>query len=155
MLLLFMFTSVAGCTEQDPERFGSVTLPDGFVVSVELARTPMAQARGLMFRKHLPLDQGMLFVYPEPAVRGIWMKNCFFALDLIWLSGDGKILHIEENVPPCDLPEEDCPSYTPFLLCHYVLELNAGAVKTHQLKTGQQLILTFDGKSIPPVSSRP
>lgn len=155
LLLLFMLSSVTGCSQPDPERFGTVTLPDGFVILAELARTPMEQARGLMFRKDLPLDQGMLFVYPEPAVRGIWMKNCFFALDLIWLSGDGKILYIEENAPPCDLPEQDCPSYTPFLMCQYILELKAGAVEAHGLAVGQQLLLNIDGKSIPPASSHP
>ena len=154
---LIAFLMITGCGlsgSPEPSRTGLVVLPDQYVVEVELALTPRQQARGLMYRRELPMGKGMLFVYPDDDLRAIWMKNCFIALDLLWLSAEGRILHVEERVPPCDLPGDECPSYIPLQLSRYVLELPAGSVERHGLKPNDQLQLMFDGKSIPPASSR-
>lgn len=112
-------------------------LPDGTELVVELAITPQQRSRGLMFRDDLPAGQGMLLVFPDTGFRSIWMKNVRFPLDLIWLDRSGRVVHTEEQVPPC--PEEPCPDYHSLRKASSVLELNAGAVEMLGITLGDQL----------------
>jgi uncharacterized membrane protein (UPF0127 family) len=74
---------------------------DGITLQVQIADTKALQTRGLMFQEKLPYDQGMLFVFDDVGVRSMWMLNMQFALDLIWLDGNGKVVHIEKDAQPC------------------------------------------------------
>jgi len=65
----------------------------------ELANTPEAQARGLMFRTELRDDEAMLFPSGTPQARSFWMKNTPLGLDIIFVGVDGRISNIEEGVP--------------------------------------------------------
>ncbi|WP_375595580.1 DUF192 domain-containing protein [Algihabitans albus] len=67
---------------------------------VELARTPEEQAQGLMFRKELAADRGMLFVNRRPRVSNFWMKNTYIPLDMVWIGPDWRILGAHENAVP-------------------------------------------------------
>lgn len=69
------------------------------VFKTELANTPEAQARGLMFRTELADDEAMLFPSSAPQARSFWMKNTPTALDIIFIGVDGRISNIEEGVP--------------------------------------------------------
>ena len=90
---------------------GMVKLDD-VVLEVQIADTDLSRASGLMFQDQLPFDQGMLLVFDSPNMRSIWMLNMQFSLDIIWIDGDGKVVHIEKNVPPCKTVIETvtCPS---------------------------------------------
>ena len=92
-----------------------VTTPKGEKVWVEVATTPQERARGLMFRDHLPQNMGMLFIFPAPEHWTIWMKNTKISLDILWLDHKKTIVHIEPQVPSCDLPGTGCPQYQPTL----------------------------------------
>ncbi len=128
---------------KNKSRWGAVILPDKTILTMELATTPEQWVRGLMFRHSLPLNTGMLFIYDKPAAYSFWMKNCFIHLDIIWLSSDKRIVYYVENVPPCDQP--DCPSYGSMNLARYVVEVNPGTVKKHNLRLGDKLeIRIFD-----------
>ena len=70
---------------------------------VEVARTPQEQAKGLMFRKELPADGGMLFPFTPPQVASFWMKNTVIPLDMIFIRLDGSIAHIAANTEPYSL----------------------------------------------------
>jgi len=59
-----------------------------------------------MFQDQLPLDQGMLFVFPEQGLYSLWMLNMQFELDMIWFDNAGNVVHIKTNVPPCVIPVE-------------------------------------------------
>lgn len=72
---------------------GSVTF------KTELADTPAAQSRGLMFRTELADDEGMLFPSGTPETRSFWMKNTPLPLDLIFIGTDGRITNIERGEP--------------------------------------------------------
>src|SRR3989337_306152 len=102
----------------------SVQLPSGKVITAEGAITHEQQMKGLMFRKHLAEDRGMLLIYPQDGIHGIWMKNCLVSLDLIWLDKDHRIIYMKEHVPPCRA--EPCPTYKPPLMSRYVLEVHEG-----------------------------
>lgn len=69
---------------------------------VEIAATRAEQARGLMFRKSLAPDRGMLFIYKRPQPAAYWMKNTLIPLDIIYIQPDGRILSIVRNARPGD-----------------------------------------------------
>jgi uncharacterized protein len=70
---------------------------------VEVARTPEQQTTGLMFRKALPPDSGMLFVWGQPIQSQMWMKNTLVPLDMVFINSDGTIRRIAENTVPQSL----------------------------------------------------
>lgn len=70
---------------------------------VEVARTAMEQTIGLMFRKSVAADSGMLFVWPEPQESEMWMKNTLVPLDMVFIEADGTIRHIAEDTVPHSL----------------------------------------------------
>ena len=71
-----------------------------FRFEVELALTPETQARGLMFREHLPPDGGMLFVFDTVRPASFWMKNTLISLDMLFVADDGEILNIAARTTP-------------------------------------------------------
>jgi len=70
---------------------------------VELAASPEAQARGLMFRTELGDQEGMIFPSDPPQVRSFWMKNTPLPLDIIYVGEDGRILNIHAMTTPYSL----------------------------------------------------
>ncbi len=106
---------------------------------VEMARTTQERARGLMFRRELPRDQGMLFVQP-PGPATFWMKNTYIPLDLLYFDADGRLLQIVAEAPPCTTPT--CPIYpSETTTVRYILEINAGEATRRQIQIGDRLRL--------------
>lgn len=95
--------------------------PKELPFKVELADTPEAQQRGLMFRDRLGDDEGMLFPSKAPEPRSFWMKNTPLSLDIIFIGADGRISNIAANTVPYSL--DSVPSQG-FAIA--VLELRAG-----------------------------
>jgi uncharacterized membrane protein (UPF0127 family) len=124
--------------------------PDGHSFRLEIARTPEERARGYMFRERVGRDEGMLFLFPQEDFHSFWMKNCRVSLDLIWLSRDRNVVHIEREVPPCR--HDPCPGYLPMQKARYVLEVAAGEAARSRLKMGDPVrIEGVDfGAPIPP-----
>ncbi len=89
--------------------------------SVEVARTPREHSQGLMFRRRMAVDAGMLFVYDPPRPVSMWMRNTYLPLDMIFIAPGGRVSHIVERTVP--LSEENIPSHG---TVRAVLELNAG-----------------------------
>ena len=114
-----------------------VGLPSGTTIQAELALTPEQRARGLMFRDGLDPDRGMLFVFPEASFHDFWMKNCRFPIDIIWLSPEKRIVHIERAVPPCK--EDPCPTYGSLRRALYVLEVVADLSRREGLRLGDPI----------------
>jgi hypothetical protein len=106
---------------------------------VELATTPQQQARGLMFVKFLPVDQGMLFLFDTDEQRPFWMKDCFIPLDLVWLDENYTVVDITRDVPPCKA--DPCPNYAPSRPIRNVLELQGGLAASHHLSVGDRLVV--------------
>ncbi len=99
---------------------------------MEIVDTDVSRARGLMFRKELAENSGMLFVYPGDGIYSFWMKNTLIPLDMVWLDKDLQVVHIKSFVPPCK--DYKCPSYNPGVEARYVLEVNAGFTSFHQIE---------------------
>ena len=100
--------------------------------SVEIARSKDEKERGLMYRKQMPKDEGMLFVYNPPQPVSMWMKNTYIPLDIIFISPSGKIVQITEDTTPLSHKILSCLKDT-----YSVLELNAGIVNKYKIKIGQ------------------
>ncbi len=114
-----------------------VVLPSGTVYQVEVARTPEAQAQGLMFRESLPVHSGMLFLFPEGGVHKFWMKNTMIPLDMIWMDPQGKVLFVSANTPSCK--EDPCLSYGPDVPASTVLEIAGGMAKKEKVEVGKMI----------------
>ena len=114
-----------------------LTLPSGKILQVEVMVEDADRAMGLMFRPSLAEDRGMLFVFDELAFHGIWMKNCKFPIDIVWLDEERRVVHVAERTPPCK--GEPCPVYEPLRRAAYVLELNAGQARREKVVLGAAL----------------
>ena len=99
--------------------------------TVEHAASTREQAQGLMFRKSLPDDTGMIFPYQSPRILGFWMKNTLIPLDIIFIRSDGTIESIAENTTPYS--EESVSSGEPV---QAVLELRGGLTAELGIKAG-------------------
>lgn len=109
-------------------------------ISVEVADTPNALRSGLSGRIRLPTKQGMLFAFPVPDIYAFWMPDMNFPIDLLWIDSAGKIVGTEESM----MPETDLKHphyYKPPVPIQYVIEVNAGFIKKHGIKTGQTVAL--------------
>jgi len=107
---------------------------DGVTLTVELATTPATQQQGLSDRDSMPADHGMLFVFTQQAEWGFWMHEMMFPLDIIWFNTNRQAVFIEQDLPPCT--PTVCPVYTPPVNATYVLEVNAGFVRTNGVQLG-------------------
>ena len=105
------------------------------VFSVELALDDAEQAKGLMFRRNMADDHGMLFVYDMERVIGMWMKNTFLPLDMLFLESDGRIVKIARHTEPHST--DVISSQKPVLA---VLELNAGTSDHLAISVGDRVL---------------
>jgi uncharacterized membrane protein (UPF0127 family) len=102
--------------------------------NVELALSPEQMAQGLMYRKQMAADAGMLFIYPAPTPTAFWMKNTYIPLDMLFIAADGHILNIaERTIPQTETP---VPSAGPIKA---VLELNGGTSQRLGIKPGDRV----------------
>jgi uncharacterized membrane protein (UPF0127 family) len=111
-----------------------LTLPSGKVLQAEVMVRDEDRAMGLMFRASLPLDRGMVFVFETADFHGIWMKNCRFPIDILWLDEEKRVVHVADSVPPCKA--DPCPVYNPMRKAAYVVELNAGQARREKAVVG-------------------
>ncbi|MCW2282657.1 uncharacterized membrane protein (UPF0127 family) [Rhodoblastus acidophilus] len=100
-------------------------------LDVEVARDPAARERGLMYRRYMPENRGMLFDFGRSETVLMWMKNTYIPLDMIFISRDGKVTHIEADTEPLSqaIISSNGPAFA-------VLEVNAGVASKLGLKPG-------------------
>ncbi len=99
-LLLGLFIAVAPARAATFKSLEIVSGSGVHVFLVEIADTPEQRAKGLMFVKHLPDGQGMLFDFKSEQPIAMWMKNTYIPLDMIFIRGDGRIARIAQNTTP-------------------------------------------------------
>lgn len=99
------------------------------VIQVEVARTPAQLSQGLMFRRKMAKDAGMVFIFPKTEIIVMWMKNTLIPLDMLFVGADGRIRHIHERAVPKSLAR--ISSGEPALV---VIELNGGTAARLGLK---------------------
>lgn len=102
------------------------------ILNVDIAYTPAKIERGLMYRKRLNQDKGMLFVMPHYKSIHFWMKNTYIPLDILFIKGD-KIVDIKENTTPLSLTK--IKSAIPYTMA---IEVNAGYCKKNNIQIGDK-----------------
>jgi uncharacterized protein len=101
---------------------------------VEVARNDADRAQGLMFRRSMPADQGMLFDFARVEPVSMWMQNTYLPLDMLFIRADGTIARVAANTEP--MSTRTIPSGEPVLA---VLELNAGTAAKLGIKPGDRV----------------
>jgi uncharacterized protein len=146
LVALFLSASLAGsgaragANEALPTSDLEIHLANGKVLSlsVEVAATPQARQTGLMNRKSMADDHGMLFVFPKPNPVQMWMKDTLLPLDMLFISGaganGGQIISIKHDAKPMDLSIIDSGGDV-----SYVLELNGGYADKAGIAEGDRL----------------
>lgn len=118
-----------------PQKLPTITLGAGMHnIRAEVASTPEQHQIGLMFRKEMGPNDGMLFIFDRPGQQCFWMKNTLIPLDIIFVRTDGTIVNIAENTVPLSL--DPVPSLEPV---GAVLELAGGRTAELGIKAGDKV----------------
>ena len=129
-----MLAASLASAQQGPQKLGAITLTAGmYNIHAEVARTEEERATGLMFRPTMAQQDGMLFVFEEPATQCFWMKNTLLPLSAAFIADDGSIVNIADMKP---LTEDSHCSAKPV---RYVLEMNQGWFAKRGMKPGSKL----------------
>ncbi len=116
-----------------------ITSAGNVSVTAEIADDTQERMKGLMHRKKMGEDEGMLFIFPGEQPLAFWMKNTLIPLDMLFIDSEGVIVDIKQYVQPCK--EDPCPSYPAKEKGKYVLEVNAGFTEEHNIDEGDKLII--------------
>jgi uncharacterized membrane protein (UPF0127 family) len=105
----------------------------GQTLNAEVASTEADRATGLMHRRMLPENRGMLFVFPEIAMHAMWMMNTFVPLSVAFIDKDGVIINIEDMQP------QTTDSHGAARAAKYALEMNQGWFRKRGIKAGDKV----------------
>ena len=123
-------------SESAPTEAASKKIPtlvlsvSGHTVKAEIAADDATRQQGLMYRKYMPKNDGMLFVFSEAAYHAMWMKNCFIPISVAYLDDAGTIISIHEMEPQTETPHQALGP------ARYALEMNGGWFAAHKIKAG-------------------
>jgi len=132
---LFVLLGGGSAFAQSPDNLEIVTATGVHPFSVELATNDAEREKGLMYRRYMPRDRGMLFDFKREEPVTFWMKNTYISLDIIFISRSGSVVGVERDAEP--LSERMIPSGAP---CYAVLEVNAGVAASIDLRPGDKII---------------
>lgn len=133
LIALVAFAAPASSAALDTLTFETASGPRAF--QVEFAETEEQREVGLMYRRTLPPDHGMLFDFGAPTEVSMWMQNTYVSLDMVFVGADGRVTRVEADAEP--LSTRIIPSGGPV---KYVVELLAGTAKRIGLKPGDKVI---------------
>ena len=105
-------------------------------IFLEVAESREEQSKGLMYRKSMSSNSGMLFLLDKARIINVWMKNTFVPLDIIFLRNN-QIVKIYENIQPCK--NKKCQEYSSIYKIDKIIEVVSGTAKKLSLKEGQIL----------------
>jgi uncharacterized protein len=143
-LLLALAVGAASCKTEQPADTGEAGVVKMKVgretFTLEVADTPKKQQLGLMHRKSMPQDRGMIFVFPDEDERNFWMKNTLIPLDIVYMDAGGKVVSVKQMKA---LDETSVPSDGP---AKYAVELNQGAAKRAGVAAGDVLVVPEEAR---------
>jgi len=142
-LILFLLC-ITGCKSeaQSPLPAGSPVFQKKIIIvkdrtiTVEIADTSEKRMTGLMYRKSLKKNEGMLFIFSDEEIRSFWMKNTLIPLSIAFIKGDGIIVHIEDMEPQTET------THSSKYPVKYALEVNKGWFKENNITVGDKILLT-------------
>ncbi len=120
--------------QNSPTEFRVIPLQAGIhVIQAEIGANAQERSRGLMFRKSLGPNQGMAFLFDQPGIHCMWMKNTFIALSVAFLDEEGRIINIADMRPQTE--NSHCATQP----ARYALEMNQGWFAKRGLKAGSKI----------------
>ncbi|MBI3036524.1 DUF192 domain-containing protein [Candidatus Woesearchaeota archaeon] len=125
--------NATGATQTANDRAIVTFYPESLIINAEVADNETEIETGLMFRKSLGKNEGMLFVFPDSAVRNFWMKNTLIPLDIVFISEDFTVVKIHHAMP-CQA--DPCPLYNSGQPVKYVLEVHENLTTAYGIKEG-------------------
>ncbi len=126
--------SASALAQSGPQQLPAIQLSAGMhLIQAEVAETQEQRATGLMHRKSMPVNAGMLFVFEQPGVQCFWMKNTLLPLSIAFVADDGSIVNIADMQP---MSEASHCSAKPV---RFALEMNQGWFAKRALKAGTKL----------------
>ncbi|GIX35814.1 MAG: hypothetical protein KatS3mg126_1593 [Lysobacteraceae bacterium] len=128
----------ADASQPEQARLASTTLRvAGHRVRAEIADEETERMQGLMFRRSLGADEGMVFVFEQEMPLAFWMRNTLIPLDILYFDGGARLVSAEHRVPPCRTAR--CPVYPSRGPARFVLELNGGRAAELGIGPGSRL----------------
>ena len=148
LLAILLATSLpGGAAEPQLQQFPtshlmivSATGPHRF--NVEIAETPAQMEQGLMFRRSLAPEAGMLFDFKQPTVATMWMRNTLIPLDMLFVDQQGLIV----NIAPRAVPESD-QTIAAAAPVRVVIELNGGTAERLGIQPGDRVLNPIFGNA--------
>ncbi|CAN5321996.1 hypothetical protein BH11PSE9_BH11PSE9_20060 [soil metagenome] len=120
--------------QDGPQKLDTIQLTAGMhLIKAELAQTPEQREIGLMFRKAMGANEGMLFAFERPGQQCFWMKNTLIPLAVAFVADDGSIVNIDAMKP------QTLDSHCSTKEVRFVLEMNEGWFGKHGIKAGFKL----------------
>lgn len=124
----------AAIAQDGPQKLASINLSAGMhVIQAEVAQSPQEHSIGLMFRKTMPTNDGMLFIFERPGQQCFWMKNTLLPLSVAFVADDGSITNIEAMKP------QTLDSHCSTKEVRFVLEMNDGWFEKRGIKPGMKI----------------
>ena len=135
LLCLWVVLTGTSWAQDSPQlQLPRVTLSAGMhLINAQVAATPQQRAVGLMFRKEMPLNEGMLFVFEQASEQCFWMKNTLLPLTAAFVADDGTIINL------ADMQPQSLASHCSSKPVRFVLEMNQGWFDKRGLKAGSRL----------------
>jgi uncharacterized membrane protein (UPF0127 family) len=135
-LLLFSPASISDVQAESLEKqpLSFITASGKHKITVEVADSDQERSTGLMFRRTLGDEDGMIFLYPRNEPISMWMKNTYISLDMIFVRSDGVIHRIEEGTEPFSEATINSDGDV-----RAVIEMKAGSAKRLGLKSGDKV----------------
>ncbi|WP_213959826.1 MULTISPECIES: DUF192 domain-containing protein [unclassified Variovorax] len=134
-LLALSLTAMAPALAQEPQTdLQRVRLTAGmYQIDAQVALQPREREIGLMFRREMPQQEGMLFVFEEPSTQCFWMKNTILPLTAAFVADDGRIVNL------VDMQPQTTNTHCSEAPVRYVLEMNQGWFAKKNIKKGVKL----------------
>lgn len=143
LLLAFVAPSAYAQLETFPKAELTIVSSSGpHKFTVEVATTPGQMEQGLMFRRSLAPEAGMIFDYSAPSMASMWMKNTLIPLDMLFVDAQGRVINIHERAIPGSL--EPISAAAP---ARAVIELNGGTAARLGIKPGDRVIFPMFGSA--------
>ena len=138
--LIALFLAVPALAQDGPQKLPAIRLNAGMhIIQAEVAQTPGQRNIGLMNRPTMGANEGMLFVFDQPAEQCFWMKNTLLPLSIAFLADDGTVVNIEDMAP------QTLDSHCSRKDVRLALEMNVGWFAKRGIKPGSRLTGTpFD-----------
>lgn len=140
--LMLLLTVLVGCSSEATDAGTQHISINGNHFELELALDTASRTRGLSGRESIPMDGGMLFVFPDAQVRSFWMIECVVPIDVVFLGPGGRIVAMHRmQVEPADTPPGKLRRYSSRYPAQFALEFAGGTLDRLDLREGEKIDL--------------